>query len=125
PPSTALHFAQDKLAMRLRLSELGLPIPDFADLSGDSSEARATLIAFGDAHDWQIVLKAVRGGYDGRGVWLTDSRAEALEVFDAQVGGDAVLMVEQKVAMVRELSAMIARSPYGQGAAWPVVETVQ
>ena len=27
--------------------------------------------------------------------------------------------------MRRELSAMVARSPFGQGAAWPVVETVQ
>ena len=34
PPSAALHYAQDKLAMRRRLSELGLPVPDFADLSG-------------------------------------------------------------------------------------------
>ncbi|RIS81199.1 5-(carboxyamino)imidazole ribonucleotide synthase, partial [Mycobacteroides abscessus] len=29
------------------------------------------------------------------------------------------------VDMRRELSAMVARSPFGQGAAWPVVETVQ
>src|ERR1700727_502385 len=27
--------------------------------------------------------------------------------------------------MCRELSALVARSPFGQGAAWPVVETVQ
>ncbi len=27
--------------------------------------------------------------------------------------------------MRRELSALVARSPFGQGAAWPVVETVQ
>ncbi|EGD56629.1 5-(carboxyamino)imidazole ribonucleotide synthase [Gordonia neofelifaecis] len=125
PPSKALHFAQDKLAMRTKLAALGLPVPDFADLSGNVAAAREVLTAFGETHDWQVVIKAVRGGYDGRGVWLTDSREEALAVFDAQAGGDTVLMVEQKVAMARELSAMIARSPYGQGAAWPVVETVQ
>ena len=27
--------------------------------------------------------------------------------------------------MRRELSALVARSPFGQGAAWPIVETVQ
>ena len=27
--------------------------------------------------------------------------------------------------MRRELAALVARSPFGQGAAWPVVETVQ
>lgn len=125
PPSAALHFAQDKMAMRKRLSELGLPVPDFVDLSGDTAAARTALITFGEAHDWQVVLKAVSGGYDGRGVWITDSRDEALAAFDANAGGDAVLMAEQKVAMARELSAMVARSPYGQGAAWPVVETIQ
>ncbi|WP_298446667.1 5-(carboxyamino)imidazole ribonucleotide synthase [Gordonia sp. (in: high G+C Gram-positive bacteria)] len=126
PPSAALRYAQDKLEMRRRLAALGLPVPDFADLSGDPEQARAALLAFGAAHDWQIVLKAVRGGYDGRGVWLIDGdEAAALEVFDGARGGDTVLMAEQKVAMARELSAMVARSPYGQGAAWPVVETIQ
>ena len=126
PPAQALQYAQDKMLMRARLAELGLPVPAFADLSGEVAAARAALIAFGEAHDWQIVLKAVRGGYDGRGVWLIDGDADAaLAVFDERSGGDTVLMAEQKVAMKRELSAMIARSPQGQGAAWPVVETVQ
>ncbi|MFM9377773.1 5-(carboxyamino)imidazole ribonucleotide synthase [Gordonia sp. VNK21] len=126
PPSAALHFAQDKLAMRLRLRELGLPVPAFVDLSGPVEQARAELVAFGEQQDWQIVIKAVRGGYDGRGVWLIDGdRESALSVFDQHSGAATVLMAEQKVAMARELSAMIARSPHGQGAAWPVVETIQ
>ncbi|MFW0784278.1 5-(carboxyamino)imidazole ribonucleotide synthase [Gordonia sp. CPCC 206044] len=125
PPSAALHFAQDKLAMRLRLSELGLPIPDFADLTGDRDAARARFVEFGERHDWSIVLKTIRGGYDGRGVWLIEHREEALAVFDEHIGSGPGLIAEQMVPMRRELSAMIARSPFGQGAAWPVVETVQ
>ncbi|MEP9392162.1 5-(carboxyamino)imidazole ribonucleotide synthase [Gordonia sp. VNQ95] len=125
PPSKALRFAQDKQAMRVRLSQLGLPVPDFADLTGDPDAARALLIDFGERHRWAVVLKAIRGGYDGRGVWILDDREEALAVFDEQVGAGAELIVEQKVAMRRELSAMIARSPFGQGGAWPVVETIQ
>lgn len=126
PPSKALHYAQDKLAMRLRLAELGLPVPDFADMGGaDRNAARERLTEFGQDHDWAVVLKAVRGGYDGRGVWLTETRDEALAVFDENFGNGAELIVEQKVPMRRELSALVARSPFGQGAAWPVVETVQ
>jgi 5-(carboxyamino)imidazole ribonucleotide synthase len=34
-------------------------------------------------------------------------------------------VAEQLVPLQRELAAVVARSPYGQGAAWPVVETVQ
>ncbi|GAA1481813.1 5-(carboxyamino)imidazole ribonucleotide synthase [Gordonia sinesedis] len=125
PPPEALRFAQDKRAMRVRLAEIGLPVPDFADLAGDASDARSRLIDFGEEHDWQIVLKTVRGGYDGRGVWIVDDRDTAVAIFDEQYAADADLLVEQKVPMRRELSAMIARSPFGQGAAWPVVETVQ
>lgn len=124
PPSEALRFAQDKLAMRTRLRGLGLPVPDFADLSGDRVAAREALLGFGGRHGWNIVLKAVRGGYDGRGVWLLDDEAAALAVFDG-IDDETVLMAEAKVAMRRELSALIARSPFGQGAAWPVVETIQ
>lgn len=126
PPSAALQYAQDKMLMRVKLRELGLPVPDFVDLAGDAAAARAALVEFGERHGWQIVLKAVTGGYDGRGVWLIDGDAdEALAVFDGAAGSETVLMAEQKVAMARELSAMIARSPQGQGAAWPVVETIQ
>jgi 5-(carboxyamino)imidazole ribonucleotide synthase len=35
------------------------------------------------------------------------------------------LMAEAAVPMRRELAALVARSPFGQAAAWPVVETVQ
>ncbi|MGC4934584.1 5-(carboxyamino)imidazole ribonucleotide synthase [Gordonia sp. DT30] len=125
PPSAALRFAQDKQAMRVRLKQSGLPVPDFVELAGDLGLARGRLIEFGDRHGWAIVLKAVRGGYDGRGVWILDDRAAALAVFDAQFDAGIELLAEQKVPMRRELSAMIARSPFGQGGAWPVVETIQ
>jgi 5-(carboxyamino)imidazole ribonucleotide synthase len=35
------------------------------------------------------------------------------------------LIAEERVPIARELAAVVARSPFGQGAAWPVVETVQ
>jgi 5-(carboxyamino)imidazole ribonucleotide synthase len=38
---------------------------------------------------------------------------------------DTELIVEEKVALRRELAAVVARSPFGQVAAYPVVETVQ
>ncbi|GAB3128996.1 5-(carboxyamino)imidazole ribonucleotide synthase [Tsukamurella serpentis] len=120
PPPQALVYAQDKLAMRHRLTELGAPVPGFAEIA-----VADDLRAFWDRYPGAVVLKAVRGGYDGRGVWMPDSLDEALEVAREQLAAGAQLLAEQRVEMVRELSAMVARSQYGQGAAWPVVQTVQ
>ena len=120
PGPDALLHAQDKLVMRTRLAELGEPVPPFTAVSTPDD-----VTAFAAEHGWPVVLKAVRGGYDGRGVWVLDdadaARATVTELLDA----GTPLMVEQRVALRRELAAVLARSPFGQAAVWPVVETVQ
>ncbi|WP_258904823.1 5-(carboxyamino)imidazole ribonucleotide synthase [Actinokineospora sp. UTMC 2448] len=118
PGPGALVHAQDKLVMRRRLADMGAPVPEFAEVA-----AVEDVVRFGDAHGWPVVLKTARGGYDGRGVWMLDSPEAAAEVVASLAGRP--LLVEAKVAMRRELSALVARSPFGQGACWPVVETVQ
>ncbi|GAA1327876.1 5-(carboxyamino)imidazole ribonucleotide synthase [Pseudonocardia xinjiangensis] len=118
PRPDALLHAQDKLVMRRRLAGLGAAVPRFAEVRDASDVER-----FGAEHGWPVVLKAVRGGYDGRGVWMLDAPAEDL-VAELLAAGTP-LMVEEAVPMRRELAALVARSPYGQAAAWPVVETVQ
>jgi 5-(carboxyamino)imidazole ribonucleotide synthase len=118
PRPDALLHAQDKLVMRRRLADLGAAVPRFAEI-GDAGDVER----FGAEHGWPVVLKAVRGGYDGRGVWMLDAPAENL-VAELLAAGTP-LMVEEAVPMRRELAALVARSPYGQAAAWPVVETVQ
>lgn len=116
PGAAALLHAQDKQVMRTRLGELGVPVPRWAPVS---SAADVERLAAGTG--WPVVLKAVRGGYDGRGVWLVRSVAE----LEPLLAGGVPLLAEERVPLRRELAALVARSPYGQGAAWPVVETVQ
>jgi 5-(carboxyamino)imidazole ribonucleotide synthase len=120
PPPSALIYAQDKLVMRRRLEALGVPVPRFAEVTDV-----ADVDAFAARVDAGIVLKTVRGGYDGRGVTLTRDLAEARDVASRYLADGAAVLVEEKVAMRRELAALVARSPFGQGAAWPVVQTVQ
>jgi 5-(carboxyamino)imidazole ribonucleotide synthase len=119
PAPDALLHAQDKLVMRRRLAALGAAVPEFAEVreAGDAER-------FGAEHGWPVVLKAVRGGYDGRGVWMLDGPDDAGVVAELLTAGTP-LMVEAAVPMRRELAALVARSPYGQASAWPVVETVQ
>ncbi|MCK8670046.1 5-(carboxyamino)imidazole ribonucleotide synthase [Rhodococcus sp. HM1] len=120
PPPQALIYAQDKIAMRERLGELGVPMPKFAVIRSvaDAKAAREKL-------GWPYVLKAARGGYDGRGVWILDDQQELEAVVEDRLAAGVPLLAEERVSWRRELSAMVARSPFGQGASWPVVETVQ
>ncbi|WP_408638751.1 5-(carboxyamino)imidazole ribonucleotide synthase [Nocardia gipuzkoensis] len=120
PPPRALVYAQDKLAMRTKLSTLGLPVPAFTPVTSVDDAVR-----FGEEHGWRIVLKAVRGGYDGRGVWMPESAEAAAAIVTDQLAHGVQLLAEAKIDLKRELSAMVARSPFGQAATWPVVETVQ
>ncbi|GIE28849.1 N5-carboxyaminoimidazole ribonucleotide synthase [Actinoplanes italicus] len=115
PGSKALVFAQDKGMMRERLASLGAPVPRWARVT-----TAEEIEAFADG-SWPVVAKATRGGYDGRGVWMVGSR----EAADDLVSTGVPLIVEEKVALRRELAALVARSPFGQVAAYPVVETVQ
>jgi 5-(carboxyamino)imidazole ribonucleotide synthase len=116
PGPDALRYAQDKRAMRERLGALGVPCPRWAPVADESGLER-----FGAEVGWPLVVKATTGGYDGKGVWVVDDVAAAREV----IGSGTALIAEEKVPIVRELAAVVARSPFGQGAAWPVVETVQ
>jgi 5-(carboxyamino)imidazole ribonucleotide synthase len=120
PGPDALLHAQDKLVMRERLTALGVPVPPFAPVSTADDVA-----AFGQRYGWPCVVKAVRGGYDGRGVWMPASEEDARTLVAELLAAGTPLLVEQRVEMRRELAALVARSPFGQGAAWPVVETVQ
>ncbi|MFI0417940.1 5-(carboxyamino)imidazole ribonucleotide synthase [Spongiactinospora sp. 9N601] len=116
PGAEALVHAQDKAVMRERLTAAGAPCPPWRRV-GTEAEVRE----FGEEHGWPVVLKAVRGGYDGRGVWICDDPGEAAEV----LAGGVALMAEAYVPFERELAVLVARSPHGQGVSYPVVETVQ
>jgi 5-(carboxyamino)imidazole ribonucleotide synthase len=116
PGADALVHAQDKGRMRERLSELGAPVPRWRRVT-----TAADIAGFAAQTGWPVVAKATRGGYDGRGVWMLRSEAEAADL----VATGTELIVEERVALRRELAAQVARSPFGQVAAYPVVETVQ
>ena len=112
PGPEALVHAQDKGVMRARLAELGVPCPRNA-LVGSVAEVEA----FG----FPCVLKTTRGGYDGKGVWFVEGPEDCAAAFES----DVAVLAEERVDFRRELSALVARSPSGQVAAWPVVASTQ
>ncbi|WP_433210655.1 5-(carboxyamino)imidazole ribonucleotide synthase [Dactylosporangium sp. CS-047395] len=108
PGADALQYAQNKRVMREHLGKLGFPMPRWTD--GD-------VAAFGDEVGWPIIVKTATGGYDGRGVFVAQSMAD--------VPPGVEVIAEEMVPLRRELAAVVARSPLGQVAAYPIVETVQ
>lgn len=116
PSAAAQLMTQDKLVMRRRLADLGVPVPWFEPVA-----TLADVEPIAGRTDWPVVLKAVSGGYDGRGVWICRSYAE---VQDVLAHGVAVL-AEEFVPFERELAILVARSASGHGAAYPVVQTIQ
>jgi 5-(carboxyamino)imidazole ribonucleotide synthase len=116
PGPDALVFAQDKGLMRERLAELGVPCPRNAIVASVEE-----VEAFG----FPCVLKTTRGGYDGKGVWVVRSTADAGEPFEVAARTGVRILAEELVDFRRELSAIVARSPSGQAAAYAVVQTTQ
>ncbi|MFD7972440.1 5-(carboxyamino)imidazole ribonucleotide synthase [Streptomyces clavifer] len=117
PGPDALVHAQDKGVMRAKLTEIGVPCPRHRIV-----EDAADVAAFAEEGDgFPVILKTVRGGYDGKGVWVVRSEGDAAEPFRAGVP----VLAEEKVDFVRELAANIVRSPHDQAVAYPVVESIQ
>ena len=123
PDAAALVHAQDKIVMRRRLTELGVPCPRWVELP-DAEALEAFLATVGGT----AVVKTARGGYDGKGVRVVRSAEDVADWFEASQadGGTGIpLLAEEKVPFTRELAVLVARRPSGQVRAWPVVESVQ
>ncbi|WP_173265102.1 5-(carboxyamino)imidazole ribonucleotide synthase [Streptomyces pacificus] len=117
PGPDALVHAQDKGVMRARLDAIGAPAPRHR-IVADPADAAAFAAEVGG---FPVILKTVRGGYDGKGVWLVGSEEDAAPPFRAGVP----VLAEEKVDYRRELAANIVRSAHGQAVAYPVVESRQ
>ena len=126
PGVATLEVAVDKAHMRrvLVAADIAVPAHIVVDLeeSGPQNRAVEAIGAFAAEHGWPVVVKAVRGGYDGKGVWPVNEPAAAAEVMDHLRGS---VLVEEMVPLRAELAIMVARRPSGEAVAWPAVETAQ
>jgi 5-(carboxyamino)imidazole ribonucleotide synthase len=111
PRSESFQYSQNKLVMRKKMEELGLPNPRWEE----SSNGHTTL-------EFPLIAKIPTGGYDGRGVFVINDQS-ALTALAESVNG--ALLLEEKLLLEREISIMVARSPHGQAATWPATLTIQ
>jgi 5-(carboxyamino)imidazole ribonucleotide synthase len=120
PSAGSLRHGQDKLHQRRRLASAGHPVPAFR-----ATDTLDELVGFGQRIGWPVVVKAVRGGYDGRGVWIAANPDDARRIWDEARARGVALFAEAHVPIVRELAVGVARRPSGHHVTYPVTETVQ
>ena len=122
PGPDALLYAQDKILMREKLEQLGVPVPVWAAVS--NADELAAFISDNGGH---AVVKTPRGGYDGKGVRVVSHSDEVADWFLAlaEDGNGGSLLAEERVDFSRELAQMVARRPSGDMQLWPVVESIQ
>lgn len=119
PNPRALGIAQDRLAEKTLFRELGIPVPDFADVP-DRAALDAAVAAIGTP----CILKTRRLGYDGKGQFRIKSPADVEAAWDA-LGAQAAtvgLILEGFVPFERELSVVAVRGRDGEFRAWPLTE---
>ena len=120
PGPAALIHAQNKLVMRKKLAELGLPQPNWAEITSPQE-----IEQFIGIHGPKIVVKTPIGGYDGKGVRVVSSAAEVSDWFENLESFGGSLLAEQKVDFLSEAAQLIARRPSGEAKTWPLVQTIQ
>jgi 5-(carboxyamino)imidazole ribonucleotide synthase len=120
PSSSSMALAQNKRRQRQELGQLGLPIPAWTTVDTVTDVAR-----FAEEHAWPVVLKASRGGYDGRGVWVLENRETAQRVVGEALGAGTVLLAEEFLPLDKEIAILLARRPNGETVIYPPIETVQ
>ncbi len=119
PNPRALAVAQDRLAEKTLFRELGIPVPDFADVP-DRAALDAAVAAIGTP----CILKTRRLGYDGKGQFRIKTPGDVDAAWDA-LGAQAAtvgLILEGFVAFERELSVVAVRGRDGTFRTWPLTE---
>ncbi len=114
PAAASVAIAQDRMAEKAFARRCGLAVAPYAEIRGADDLARAEPTLFPG------ILKAARLGYDGKGQARVATREAAIAAFHALGGVPCVL--EQRVDLALELSAVIARDAQGRCATFPVAE---
>jgi 5-(carboxyamino)imidazole ribonucleotide synthase len=115
PAGSSVAVAQDRRREKGFFSGHGFPLGPWAPIDApaqfEGALARVKLPA---------LLKTARFGYDGKGQARIDSRADLERTFAAWKGVPCVL--EELLALEREVSVVLARSDAGEVAVFPVAE---
>ena len=117
PSPSTLGIIQDKFSQKTFLSENGLPVSEFYEITSlDDLHEKINDLGL------PVLLKSRRDAYDGRGnfkITSSDEIEKAYHHFDGKS-----LMVEKFVNFKMEVSVIAARNTKGEIATYPLVENI-
>ena len=122
PRPAALRFSVDKALQRERFAAAGLPLPHHVVVRHDDD--LELVQDWSRTHAAPPVIKAARGGYDGRGVLFPDDDTQGVAMARELLERGPVV-VEERVALVGEVAQLVARSLDDEVVTYPLVTTVQ
>ena len=116
PSSRLLGIIQDRARQKRWLKDKGFPLGPYEDVT-DVDSLGGAAARLGD-----LVVKATRGGYDGRSQVRLSTGADAGAAWASLTGDRAAVrpaVAERALELESELSVMIARAPNGATAIYP------
>lgn len=114
PSHHVLATAQDRLVEKTTLRNAGLAVTPFARV-----ESASDVATFAEQHQWPVILKTARSGYDGKGQYKLNSASDA----EAVPWDEAdEWIAEQCIAFDREASVIVARSSQSEIKCFPTFE---
>jgi len=117
PSPSTLGIIQDKLSQKTFLSENGLPVSQFYEITS-LDDLREKIKDLG----LPVLLKSRRDAYDGRGNFKITSSNEIEKAYQHFNGKS--LMVEKFVNFKMEVSVIAARNTKGDITTYPLVENI-
>lgn len=121
PSADVMRLSQSKRLQREWFGSMGLPIPEFLVVDRNRQGVEDVLRTTG----FPVIVKADRGGYDGRGVWLVHGSEELERLLSDLERRGITPLLEARVDLQRELAIQVARTPSGETRCYPMVETIQ
>lgn len=121
PEINSYNFFADKISQRRFYESVGISGPKWMPLRNISD-----LQVMSEKFPYPYVIKASKGGYDGKGVRVVNNHQE-LEIVlkDFKFAEGNFLLVEEKVQIQKEVAQGFLRASNGQFTLLPLVETIQ
>lgn len=125
PGLDAVEFVQDKSRQKLLLQRLGIATSPFRIFEGTAGDIGEWVNEEFSAGSIPPVFKWSTLGYDGKGTWLGDARAEAVAFCRQAVRQKKGVYREARVDFRRELAIVAVRSTRGEFTTYPLVISQQ